>query len=51
MNYGGLKSVVVQRAALVERQRLDDVPTKLGLTLQEGRTILEKGLTAFAPWG
>jgi hypothetical protein len=30
----------VQRAAVVERQFLADVPTKLGLTLQEGRAIL-----------
>jgi hypothetical protein len=31
------KSVAVQRAAVVERQCLTNVPTKLGLTLQEGR--------------
>jgi hypothetical protein len=34
------KSVAVQRAAVVERQCLANVPTKLGLTLQEGRAIL-----------
>ena len=34
------KSVAVQRAAVVERQCLADVPTKLGLSLQEGRSIL-----------
>jgi hypothetical protein len=33
-------SVAVQRAAVVERQCLANVPTKLGLTLQEGRAIL-----------
>jgi hypothetical protein len=30
----------MQRAAVVERQCLANVPTKLGLTLQEGRAIL-----------
>ena len=34
------KSVAVQRAAVVERQCLANVPTKLRLTLQEGREIL-----------
>jgi hypothetical protein len=34
------QSVAVQRAAVVERQCLANVPTKLGLTLQEGRGIL-----------
>ena len=34
------QSVAVQRAAVVERQCLANVPTKLGLTLQEGRAIL-----------
>jgi hypothetical protein len=33
-------SVAVQRAAVVERQCLANVPTKLGLTLEEGRAIL-----------
>src|SRR5277367_3364817 len=34
------QSVAVQRAAVVERQCLANVPTKLGLTLQDGRAIL-----------
>jgi hypothetical protein len=34
------RSVAVQRAAVVERQCLANVPTKLGLTLQEGGAIL-----------
>jgi hypothetical protein len=34
------QSVAVQRAAVVDRQCLANVPTKLGLTLQEGRAIL-----------
>jgi hypothetical protein len=34
------QSVAVQRAAVVERECLANVPTKLGLTLQEGRAIL-----------
>jgi hypothetical protein len=34
------QSVAVQRAAVVERQCLANVPTKLGLTLQEGRAVL-----------
>src|SRR5271168_336854 len=34
------QSVAVQRAAVVERQCLANVPTKVGLTLQEGRAIL-----------
>jgi hypothetical protein len=34
------QSVAVQRAAVVERQCLANVPTKLGLTVQEGRAIL-----------
>jgi hypothetical protein len=36
----GGKSVAVQRAAVVERQCLANVPTKLGLTLQERRAVL-----------
>lgn len=34
------KSVAVQRGAAVERQCLENVPTELGLTLQEGRAVL-----------
>ncbi len=34
------KSVAVQRGAVVERQCLANVPTQLGLTLQEGRAVL-----------
>jgi hypothetical protein len=34
------QSVAVRRAAVVERQCLANVPTKLGLTLEEGRAIL-----------
>jgi hypothetical protein len=34
------QSVAVQRAAVVERQCFANVPTELGLTLQEGRVIL-----------
>jgi hypothetical protein len=34
------QSVAVQRAAVVKRQCLANVPTELGLTLQEGRVIL-----------
>ena len=34
------QSVAVQHAAVLERQCLANIPTKLGLTLQEGRAIL-----------
>lgn len=45
------KSVAVQRAAVVERQCLADVPTKLGLSLQEGRSILTGCQDVVQTWG